>query len=111
MGTHPRTYSPGTQEVLALLGDRIQLARKQRRMTETDLATRIGIARSTLQLIEKGSPKVEIGLVFEAANLVGVPLFDSEPARLGSHLSHIADKLALLPKSVRQSRVEVKDDF
>jgi len=111
MGIHLRTYSPGTQEALALLGSQIRLARKQRKMTEADLAARIGIARSTMQLIEKGSPKVEIGLAFEAANLAGVPLFDSEPARLASHLSRIGDKLALLPQSVRRSKVEVKDDF
>jgi transcriptional regulator with XRE-family HTH domain len=62
-----------------LLGREIRLARKQRKMTEADLASRIGIARSTLQLIEKGQPKVEIGLAFEAAALLGVPLFVDEP--------------------------------
>jgi transcriptional regulator with XRE-family HTH domain len=111
MGAYTRTYSRRTHNVLAILGGQIRLARKQRKMTEADLAARIGIARSTVQLIEKGNPKVEIGLVFEATSLVGVPLFDPEPARLTSHLSHIEDKLALLPRSIRQPRVEVKDDF
>jgi transcriptional regulator with XRE-family HTH domain len=111
MGEHTRTYSRTTQEALALMGGQIRLARKQRKMSEADLAARIGIARSTLQLIEKGHPKVEIGLVFEAATLVGVPLFVPEPSGLAPQISRLDDKLALLPQSVRRPRSEVKDDF
>lgn len=111
MGAHTRTYSRAAQEALVLLGGQIRLARKQRRMSEADLAARIGIARSTLQLIEKGSPKVEIGLAFEAATLVGVPLFVAEPSDLATQIARIDDKLALLPQSVRRPRAEVKDDF
>lgn len=111
MGTHVRTYSRMTREALILMGVQIRLARKQRKMSEADLAGRIGIARSTLQLIEKGHEKVEIGLVFEAATLVGVPLFVSEPSRLTAQIERIEDKLALLPQAVRRRRSEVKDDF
>lgn len=82
MSSQTRTYSRVTREALALMGGQIRLGRKQRRMSEADLSERIGIARSTVQLIEKGHPKVEIGLVFEAAILVGVPLFVSEPSGL-----------------------------
>ena len=111
MPQRPRTYSRVTRDVLTLLGGLIRLGRKQRKMSEADLAARVGIARSTLQLIEKGHPKVEIGLVFEAATLVGVPLFVDEPSRLASEQSRIEDKLALLPQSVRAPRSKVKDDF
>ncbi|WP_395782162.1 helix-turn-helix transcriptional regulator [Aquidulcibacter sp.] len=111
MPEQPRTYSRITRDVLTLLGSLIRLGRKQRKMSEADLAARVGIARSTLQLIEKGHPKVEIGLVFEAATLVGVPLFVDEPSRLASEQSRIDDKLALLPQSVRVPRSKVKDDF
>lgn len=93
------------------IGTLIKLARKQRKMSEADLAARIGIARSTLQMIEKGSAKAEIGLVFEAAHLVGVPLFVSEPSALAAQIGRVEDKLALLPQSVRRPRTEVKDDF
>ncbi|MGB8602038.1 MAG: helix-turn-helix transcriptional regulator [Rhizomicrobium sp.] len=106
-----RTYSRPTQEALALMGGQIRLARKQRKMTVADLAARIGIARSTLQLIEQGSPKAEIGLVFEAAHLVGVPLFVAEPSALATQIARVEDKLALLPQSIRRPRTEVKDDF
>lgn len=111
MPEHLRTYSRTTREALVLLGREIRLARKQRKMTEVDLAERIGIARSTLQLIEKGQPKVEIGLVFEAAALLGVPLFVDEPSRLAPEISRLDDKLALLPRSIRRPRREARDDF
>jgi len=111
MPQQPRTYSRVTRDVLTMLGGLIRLGRKQRKMSEADLAARVGIARRTLQLIERGHPKVEIGLVFEAATLVGVPLFVDEPTRLASEQSRIDDKLALLPQSVRVPRSKVKDDF
>lgn len=38
-------------------------------MTGDELSGRAGISRRTLQKIERGDPKCEIGLVFEVANL------------------------------------------
>lgn len=107
----PRSYSRLTEEALLLLGKQIRLARKRRRMSERDLAARIGIARSTLQLIEKGSPSVAIGLVLEAAVLTGVNLFVPDATTLAPQLERTEDKLALMPGSVRRPRREVDDDF
>jgi transcriptional regulator with XRE-family HTH domain len=106
-----RTYSRFTQEALRLLGAQVRLARKRRAMTEAELAERVGVARSTLQLIEKGDPKVEIGLVFEAATLAGVDLFVPEATTLAPQIERMADKIALLPHAIRQPRDGVKDDF
>lgn len=106
-----RAYSPPSLEALALLGKLIQLARKQRRMTAAELAERTGISRSTLQRIEKGDPKVEIGIMFEAATLVGVPLFDAGPGRLSDKIERVTDKLALLPKSIHKPEPKVNDAF
>lgn len=111
MPSRPRTYSRLSQEALRLLGAQVRLARKQRGMTEADLAERVGVARSTLQLIEKGDPKVEIGLVFEAATLAGVGLFAPEVTTLAPQLERVTDKIALLPHAIRRPRQEVKDDF
>lgn len=110
--TPTRTYSIITRQALELLGKQIRVARKQRKMTEADLAERVGIARSTLQLVEKGAPKVEIGIILEAAVLVGVPLFTPEGASSLAHeLGRLEDRLQLLPKKVRHPAREVKDDF
>lgn len=111
MATEKRTYSKYTREALLLLGERIKLARKERRMSEKDLCARVGIARSTLQKVENGDPIVDIGLVFEAAVIVGVPLFEPEATSLAPHISRVRDKLALLPAYIRTPKQEVNDDF
>ena len=80
-------------------------------MSEHDLAARIGIARSTLQRMEKSDPSVEIGLVLEAATLTGVDLFAPDATTLAPLIDRIDDKLALMPGSIRKTRREVDDDF
>ena len=111
MPSKPRTCSRLSQEALLLLGKQIRLARKQRRMSEHDLAARVGIARSTLQRIEKGDPAVEIGLVFEAAVLTGVDLFVPEATTLAAQIGRVDDRIALMPGSIRRTRREIDDDF
>ncbi len=106
-----RTYSRHTREAALLLGKLIRLARKERRLTAQELAERTGISRSTLQRIEKGDPKVELGITFEAATLVGVRLFDIDDGRLSGQLARTDDKLALLPGHIHKSPAGVKDAF
>ena len=106
-----RSYSRLTHQALILMGRRIKLARKSRRMSETVLAERIGVARSTVQKIEAGDPGVQIGLVFEAAVITGVPLFDPDTTSLVPQIDRVSDKIALLPKKVRVTRGEADDDF
>jgi DNA-binding XRE family transcriptional regulator len=106
-----RTYLRPTREATELLGKLVRLGRRERKMTEEDLAGRAGISRRTLRKIERGDPKCEIGLVFEVANLVGVALFGEEgAANLGSTINRVDDKLALLPKRTRRVAV-IDDDF
>lgn len=111
MPTSTRSYSKLTKQALVLMGQQIKLARKKRKMSEHDLAERVGIARSTLQKIEKGEPQVDIGFVFEAAVLTGVPLFEQEATSLAPQIERINDKLALMPTYIRTPKWEVKDDF
>ena len=94
-----------------LLGSQIKLARKSRRMSERDLASRAGIARSTLQKIEQGDPTINIGLAFEAAILAGVPLFVADASTLAPKIARLHEILALMPKQIRRKRWELKDDF
>ena len=104
-----RAYSRHTLEALALLGRQLRLTRIERKIPATELAQRAGISRGLLQRIENGDPKCEIGVAFEIATLLGVPLFDT--GSLGSHIQRIDDKLALLPQYARPERQEVDDDF
>jgi hypothetical protein len=50
-----------------------------------------------------------IGAVFEAAAIVGVPLFEADPPDLRRRLAATGHILTLLPKKV--SPKAVKDDF
>ena len=97
-----RAYSRHTREAVTLLGKLIQLARKERRLRAAELAERTGISRGTLRRVEKGDPKVEIGIVFEAATLVGINLFEADNGRLGGKIARADDKLALLPKAIHK---------
>ena len=113
MRAKERSYSAYTKDAALLLGKHIQLARKARKLTERELSERVGIARATLQKIEKGDLKCELGTVFEAAAIVGVTLFEVEQRfqSFASKIESVNDKLALLPKSVRKPLKEVDDEF
>ncbi len=111
MSKKPHTYSRLTVEAVMLLGKQIKLARKSRRLSEHELASRAGIARSTLQKIEQGNPTINIGLAFEAATLAGVPLFVPDSSTLAPKIDYLNDMLTLMPKQIRKKRREVKDDF
>jgi transcriptional regulator with XRE-family HTH domain len=105
-----RTYLRPTRDATELLGKLIQLGRKERKMTLDDLCGRAGISRKTLQKIERGDLKCEVGLVLETAFLVGVQLFEEEGRSLNNSINRVEDKLALLPKQVRR-KVKVDDEF
>lgn len=106
-----RTYLPATREATELLGKLIRLERRERRMSENDLAGRAGITRRTLQRIERGDPGCAIGLFFELAVLVGVKLFDSDDrSTITMHLNRVNDRLTVLPSRIRSS-IKVHDDF
>ena len=106
-----RTYSHYSRDASALLGALIREARHERKLTAQELADRAGISRGLLQRIEKGNLKCEIGAVFEVATIVGVKLFDAGESTLTKYLRQTKEKLALLPKSVRNKSKAVRDDF
>jgi hypothetical protein len=60
--------------------------------------------------IEHGELGVSLGLALEAAAVVGVPLFDEDPALRRLETRRVEDQLALLPRTVRKP-ASVDDDF
>ncbi len=106
-----RSYSPYTLDAGRLLGARIAQGRRDRRWTQSELAERTGISKPTLARIERGDPTVGVGVMFEAAALVGVPLFHQDRSRLTADVDAARERLALLPQQVRRDRRPVKDDF
>lgn len=63
---------PRYKNVLSQMGEQIKLARKRRKLTTLQVAERADISRSTLNLIEKGSPSVAIGAYFNVLRVLGL---------------------------------------
>jgi transcriptional regulator with XRE-family HTH domain len=106
-----RPSSRYSRDAAILLGQLIRLARIRQKLTIEQLAERAGLSRGLVHRIEKGDLGCAIGSVFEAAAIVGVRLFDADPAALTSAMAANSATLTLLPQSVRLSAKAVKDDF
>ncbi len=107
-----RPYSPYAVDAARLLGAQIRLARRERRWSQQELATRVGITPRTVYKIEHGDLSVGLGAAFETAALLGVPLFHAERSRLTADLDRVDARTALLPRPVLSRREgEAKDDF
>lgn len=106
-----RSYARYTIAAVELLGRLVQVERKARRMTAQEMAARLGIDRGTLQRLERGDPKVELGVAFEACAIVGIPLFDENTQGLTMRLDEVNRRLALLPSRIRPKQLSVSDDF
>ena len=63
---------PTSDKILKELGINLKLARKRRRLSREQVAERAGIARSTLQLIEGGSPGVAMGSYLQILFVLGL---------------------------------------
>jgi transcriptional regulator with XRE-family HTH domain len=63
---------PRYTELLEQMGQNIKLARKRRKITTIQMAERADISRSTLYLIELGSPKVAMGAYFNVLRVLGL---------------------------------------
>jgi transcriptional regulator with XRE-family HTH domain len=105
-----RTHSPLAVEAARLLGARVRLARRERGWTLQELADRVGVTHPTMSKVERGDLSVRLGVAFEAAVLVGVPLFHQDRERFGLEARIVEDRLAVLPQLVRKP-ADVDDDF
>jgi transcriptional regulator with XRE-family HTH domain len=63
---------PSIQKVLEEFGENIKLARLRRKLSAEQVAERANIARSTLWLIEKGTPGVAIGTYLQILFVLGL---------------------------------------
>jgi transcriptional regulator with XRE-family HTH domain len=111
MSKTQRPLSPYAADALALLSQLIRKARIERKLKAVDVTDRAGISRGLLRRIETGDPGCTIGAVFEVATIVGVRLFDTDQTALSKVVETSREIMALLPKSVRNPRIEANDDF
>jgi transcriptional regulator with XRE-family HTH domain len=106
-----RLYSRETLEAAQLLGAQVALARRERRWSARETAERAGITQPTLRKVERGDPTVSLGVAFEVARLVGVPLFHEDRALLALDLDRTRSRVAVLPRRVRMPTDTLDDDF
>lgn len=112
-----RNYSAYTKEACRLLGLLIRNARKEKRMSVEELAERAGTSPNFVRRVEKGGLTGQLGIAFELAFIVGVPLFQPESTSppnintLGKEVYRAETTAALLPKSARKMQEKLTDDF
>ena len=63
--------TPGTEEVLKILGEQIKLARLRRNLTAELVAERAGISRASLWKVESGNPAVAMGIYAAVLHALG----------------------------------------
>lgn len=109
MDAKSRSFSPLTRDAALVLGQQVRSERLRRRWTIDDLAERVGVSAPTISRLEKGDLSVALGTAFEAAVLVGVPIFAENRDGLDRVRRDTELGLAVLPARAR--RREVNDDF
>ena len=63
-----------TTEVYRLVGDRIRLERSKRKLSQEDLASRIGLTRTSITNIEKGRQKMLLHTTVDISLALGIPI-------------------------------------
>jgi len=98
-------------EALQILGKQVRVARRERHWTLQGLATRVGVTAPTMRKIEHGDPTVALGVAFEAASVLGIPLFGDDALRRTVEERRLDDRLAVLPGRVRESSARRRAPF
>ena len=106
-----RTYSSRASQALQLLASLIKAARKRKGWSESELAERCDTTRGTVRKIEQGNPGTEIGLYFEVANLLDIPLLAQDSDDLSQIQKRVDLELSVLPQRVRKGPEDVFDAF
>jgi transcriptional regulator with XRE-family HTH domain len=111
MAKKTRVFAPQTIDAAQVLGSQVAQARRARGWTAEELGQRVGVSARTISNLEHGSPTVAIGIAFEAATMLGVPLFGVEGPELALLARRGREIVALLPSRVYHGRQPVDDDF
>lgn len=102
------------ENLYSLIGNRIQSYRKDLNMSQTDLAYKIEVSRTTLSNIESGKQKVAIDLIYKICNAFNITIFDFLPANAESQIDYYSskrlnDELKLL-KSIDIAKKNFEDE-
>ena len=106
-----RAHLTPTLDALRVFGQQLAVARRAQRQTTAEVAERAGISLPTLRKAERGDPGVSIGIMFDIATILGVPLFAATGRRLAELAASGERELALLPSRIDRPRTDVDNDF
>ena len=76
----------------------------------SDAQRKYNVSRGVIQRLEAAEPGTAIGTAFEAAVVLGIPLFETAPERLGTLLDQRRDVAALLPRRAFQASQRKPDN-
>jgi transcriptional regulator with XRE-family HTH domain len=93
------------------VGQKIRMLRKERGMTQSELASRIGIIQSDLCRMEKGEYRVGLDTLFRILEVFGMNIgeFFGEESRLEDGLSQEAELAERFRRLSPEGRTEVLD--
>lgn len=103
------------RHALKEMGSLISVGRKEKRFTQAELASRVGVGRMTVVRMEKGAPEVAIGYYLSAAWILGLPVLswsDFAGLRGDTTVAAYLEKFGKhLPKRVRKQKDGINNDF
>lgn len=67
-----RALFPRAQARLTALGERLRLARLRRKVSQTEMAARVGVSRMTIIRLERGDPNVALGVLTRVLGVLGL---------------------------------------
>lgn len=105
-----RSLSPYAVDAVNLLGRLLQKTRIESKLKTTEVAERPGISRGRPRRLETDHPRCTIGAAFEVVTIADFPLFNSDQATVSRIVASNREVMALIPKSVRTSRIEIDHD-
>lgn len=111
MPKQPMSLRPMARDAIEVLGSQIREARTRRGWTQAETANQLRVSLGTYKAIERGAGSTSIGNVFNAAELLRVPLFGPSPedlVRLRHTRKHVD---ALIPSRVVPRKVVIDNDF
>ena len=108
--TGSRPYLAQTIETARVLGLRVSVGRRERRLRADELAERAGIDVKTLRKVERGDPSVALGTALDVAALVGVSAFGVSLEALTALAARETDRDVRLPLRVR-SRSKLDEEL
>lgn len=103
--------APGADAALKHFATLLKNKRVERRVSIADLCDRTGASRPTLTRMFEGEPTVNIGLYFETAWILGLPLFEPDEKRFKREQDHAMEVSKLLPRRVVEKKRPLNDDF